>query len=104
MREQFSQTILLDGRIGLEIRTPRDIQEGSAGHDLLPDGVFLEKSAITPLLLHMLAEAYHAGYLAAVDDGQEAIRRLVYENRAHRKPAPKITDTLDYRKQGADRP
>jgi len=98
MREIFHRTIFLDGRIGLSICTPDDRAQNTAGTDLLPDGVTLAQKDITPLLLHMLAEAYRAGYLEAVADAAESVRRLIYENSAPRQPAAKISQTLDYRK------
>lgn len=97
MRERFVRTIFTNGRVGLALRTPRDIQEESAGHDLLPDGQNLDKAEVTALLLHMLAEAYHAGYKEAVADGAEAVQRLLYESSAQRKPAPRISESTDYR-------
>lgn len=98
MREIFHRTILSDGRIGLSIDTPKDRAQNNAGTNLLPEGVTLTQKDLTPLLLHMLAEAYHSGYCEAVADAAESVSRLIYENNAPRKPAPKISETLDYRK------
>lgn len=105
MRERFAKDIFTDGRCGLAIRTPDDIQAQAGGHDLLPDGDSLDPKEITPRLLYMLAEAYHAGYCAATHDGEEAVRRLVLETNQHRKPAPRIypSEVIDYRAKEGER-
>jgi len=98
MREKFKKTIFQNGECTLEILTNSSDQENSVGHYLLDDGDTIPQEMVTPVLLKMLSEAYYAGYSEAVIDGQIAVNRLLYENNAHRKPAPKISQTFDWRK------
>ena len=101
MREIFSVEIQTDGGARLYIRTPadRDKRDPSVGHELtvgLSSGVNLK--TLTPQVLCMIAEAYHAGYICATEDSMEAVSRLTFENSAPRKPAPRISEKRDYRK------
>lgn len=98
MREIFAVTIQTDGNCHLYIRTPIDRQSETCGAALNGDDFPLEEKEITKRLLHMLAEAYHAGYIEAVDDGVDAIKRLLLESNQHRKPNTKISEKYDNRK------
>jgi len=103
MREQFSKTIFADGTCGLALRTPTDRENEEAGHYLLPDGATMPQKDVTPLLLHMLAEAYYAGYEEAVYQAGLKVQRLMYENSNPCKPAAKISSILDYRGKSGSR-
>lgn len=98
MREIFSLTIQTDGKCFLFLRTPIDRQSEISGTMLNSEDSPLLEADITKQLLSMLAEAYHAGYTEAVDDGAEVVKRLLLESNQHRKPNIKITEKTDYRK------
>jgi len=97
MREIFELTIQTDGKCFLSLRTPSNRKENVDGWELNNDDNPLTKSDVTKQLLHMLAEAYYAGYCEANKNAEESISRLLYESKQHRKPNAKITETNDYR-------
>lgn len=100
MRERFCKNILTNGRCVLSIRTPDDVESNTAGDCLMPDGEAMDQEEVTPLLLHMLSEAYHSGYKQATLAGADAVTRLLLESNHPRKPAPKIypSEVIDYQK------
>ncbi len=97
MRETFEKTILTNGRCVLAIKTPWDRDEHTSGAQLNADGDSMDESEITQRLLYMLSEAYYAGYREAVRDATESARRLLVDNKKHRKPIAKISSCVDYR-------
>lgn len=97
MREVFQKTILTNGRCVLAIVTPMDREQHTSGACLLEDGDSIHESEITPRLLHMLAEAYYAGYKEATHDATEAAKRLLVDSKRYRKPKAKISLCVDYR-------
>jgi hypothetical protein len=97
MQELFEKTIFTTGRCTLSIKTPMDKCNNTSGVHLLADGDSMEESEITPRLLHMLAEAYYAGYREATHDATEATRKLLVDSKQHRKPKAKISSCVDHR-------
>lgn len=96
-REKIVKTINIYGTCILEIVTPDDIRNNTAGHPLTIDGEPIEEKEITKNVLHMIAEAYFAGYEEATIDAGHAVSRLLLENNRKKKPLPKITETIDFR-------
>lgn len=102
MREIFTMEIYTSGACHLYIRTPEHRRQECQGHQVTPENPDTTPACtpdqITPQLLQMLANAYYAGYVTAVDDANEAVRRLLLENSAPRKPAAKVSERRDYRR------
>jgi len=49
-------------------------------------------------LLDVEAQAYECGYEVAVEDSQEAVRRVLYERRTEYAPKPRIASVVDHTK------
>lgn len=97
MREVFSLEIYTNGRAAIYIRTPDDRLSESVGHEVTPEGG-IDPEIVNRLLLEMLSKAYYIGYTTAVEDGKDAVSRLLLENSAPRCPAPKISERHDWGK------